>query len=277
MFSAEEIIELEQKWFKYKVKQKSKLYLVIILILLLTSVLVLYFIPQYLVNTKETVPVVKNIKEKQIVEIKKLDNKVVEINITSPIEINSTKNIEFIEKKIEKNEKNKFAFKLIPTVQSSELFSSSGSLKLNIFGKKDIIDDTTTSIEYVSKKPTFIQEIPIKKEVKKASITINEQEIDTIKYLKEKFYSTSNIIFTLMLAEEYYNKKEYEESIKWALTANDINSKNDKSWYWFAKSKIKLDKKEDALRALKAYLLNNKSNRLQTLLNKIELGDIHDN
>ena len=79
-----------------------------------------------------------------------------------------------------------------------------------------------------------------------------------------------------MLAEEYYYDKKYNETLKWALTANDIDAQNTKSWYWFAKSKVKLNHKKDAVRALKAYLANNSSKRLSTLLRKIEFGDTDD-
>lgn len=110
----------------------------------------------------------------------------------------------------------------------------------------------------------------------KSKITIETQEINSIKYLKEKFEKTHNIIFALMLAEENYLNKNYDESVKWALMANSIDAENEKSWIWFAKSKIKLSKKDDAIAALQAYLKNNKSNAAQSLLNQILVGEIND-
>jgi predicted nucleotidyltransferase len=79
-----------------------------------------------------------------------------------------------------------------------------------------------------------------------------------------------------MLAEEYYTNKNYSESNKWALIANHIDADNEKSWLWFAKSKVKLGQKEDAIVALKAFLKNNKSQAAQTLLNKINLGELNE-
>ncbi len=110
----------------------------------------------------------------------------------------------------------------------------------------------------------------------KGMIKIESKEVNSIEYLKNKFEKTSNIIFALMLAEEYYTNKNYTESNKWALIANHIDADNEKSWLWFAKSKVKLGQKEDAIVALKAFLKTNKSQAAQTLLNKINLGEMNE-
>jgi hypothetical protein len=58
--------------------------------------------------------------------------------------------------------------------------------------------------------------------------------------------------------------------------ANQSDPENEKSWIWFAKSKVKLGEKEDAITALKAYLKHNKSRAAQTLLNQINLGELNE-
>ncbi|MDD3342518.1 MAG: hypothetical protein PHR87_02965 [Sulfurospirillaceae bacterium] len=110
----------------------------------------------------------------------------------------------------------------------------------------------------------------------KSKITIETQEINSIQYLKDKFEKTHNIIFALMLAEENYLNKKYDESLKWSLMANSIDAENEKSWLWFAKSKMKLGKQNDAITALESYLKNNKSAAAQSLLNQITMGEFHD-
>lgn len=118
---------------------------------------------------------------------------------------------------------------------------------------------------------------PILEEPKpKGIIKIETHEVNSIQYLKEKFSKTHNIVFALMLAEEYYNEKNYNESNKWALIANNVDSESEKSWIWFAKSKLKLGHKEDAILALQAYLKNNKSKAIQSLLNQITVGEVID-
>lgn len=124
---------------------------------------------------------------------------------------------------------------------------------------------------------TSILAPPLTEDIKpKGVIKIESQEMNSVHYLKDKFEKTNNIIFALMLAEEYYLAQDYKESNKWALIANQLDADNEKSWLWFAKSKVKLGQKEDAIVALKAYIKNNKSKTAQTLLNQIYLGEIHE-
>ncbi|MCD8544732.1 MAG: M28 family metallopeptidase [Sulfurospirillum cavolei] len=99
---------------------------------------------------------------------------------------------------------------------------------------------------------------PLEESKTKGVIKIESKEINSISYLKEKFDTTHNIVFALMLAEEYYLSKNYVESNKWALIANNLDAENEKSWIWFAKSKVKLGQKEDAILALKTYLKKHK-------------------
>jgi len=237
------------------------------------------------VNKKE----IKKVKDKEYNPIKPIIKKTMNDTSTKPIsnnivvkqEDNKTIVLKYdnnttINKPLQKKPIKSYYFKLIPTEQGNELFSSDGFLTYNspikeveqpIDEKKQVIK----SIREAAKTFTVPKEtIEIKK---KPTIEIGMKDVDTITYLKQKFYSTSSIVFALMLSEEYYNEKKYKDSLKWALTANDIDSQNTKTWYWFAKSKVKLNKKEDAIRALKAYLSNNESKRLRTLLKKIELGD----
>jgi hypothetical protein len=256
MFNAHEIIQLEKRWFKYKIKQKSKFYVMAVIVLLALFVVLFklssnqFVMPSlFYFNKNKTIE-----KQKIFIEVPIPTAAIAPVVLeTIPTETHPTKKID------------PYEFKLIPKIQANERLRTNGALHLNLLNEseeKNIPvkkDDNTNAI-----KP------------KKINITMGTIKIDNIKYLKDKFYATSNIMFALMLAEEYYNTKSYNESIKWALTANNINSQDDKSWFWFAKSKVKLNNKDDAIRALRAFLLNNKSNKLETLLHKIESGDAND-
>jgi len=287
MFNAEEIIELERKWLKYKIKQKSKFYIIFILFLLVLSATTYQFYFQPNTHNKQPVIVKKVEKEiatkekvKEYVPIKTITIKEEKIKISQPTDKNITK-IQEVKKVIKKNIKSStnpksYYHKLEPRIQGNELFSSNGALTFySPIDKKNIDFVTDNKISPPSQEIQKKEILIIEKE-KKPSISIGMKDMDTITYLKEKFYATSNIVFALMLSEEYYNNKNYHESLKWSLTANDIDSQNTKTWYWFAKSKVKLDQKDDAIRALKAYLTNNESRRLNTLLQKIERGDTDD-
>jgi len=282
MFNAEDIIELEKKWLKYKIKQKSKFYVLLLLILSCSYFIVHnYFLldkPKQIVK-KDIVKIVKpethsiiktvdkNIEKLTTNKIQKKDNNKTIINKKSN---QTTKKIETYPKTIEQKIITKpYHFKLKPTEQGNELFSSNGVLLLNLPYKKNETIQLVRDVENKTKTQIVTKN-------QKPKISINMQEIDAITYLKEKYYATSSIVFALMLCEKYYNAKEYKNSLKWSLTANDIDAQNEKSWYWFAKSKIKLKKKNDAIRALQAYLKNNQSKKLKTLLRKIEHGDLND-
>jgi len=308
MFNAEDIIELEKKWFKYKVKQKIKFYIILII-----STIILTYIGYQTFELKQTTQHKKENKKNIEKEVKIKKQKFKAINTkkkiineqnnsknTINIEQNTTVNIvnsqisnksvlkesnntkKTVQKKqnmvIKKENLKPYYFKLVPTDQGSELFSSNGFLKLNLPFKKEEVKERVMIKEIPIVQPIRKIEAAVEKQtiIKKPKISIDMQEVDTISYLKDKYYSTSSIVFALMLAEEYYYVKNYEDALKWSLTANDIDPQNTKSWYWFAKSKVKLNKKEDAIKALKAYLSNNNSKRLSTLLNKIELGDTDD-
>ena len=290
MFNAEEIIELEKKWFMYKLKQKSKIYIFLsVLIFSFSFISYKFYFVKDKIQTNQIVK--KEVKQKKqsakkpdIIIVKKdvipkeINNTIVEkksldINKTVVIKNNKQKNIQIT--KIDTTKP--YHFKLEPTAQGSGLFSSNGFLTLNL-PFEEVQKETVKELQEEIIQPIRkIQENSSKNIVnKKPKISIDMKEMDTIAYLKDKYYSTSSIVFALMLAEEYYYEKDYNNSLKWALTANDIDTQNTKSWYWFAKAKVKLNKKEDALRALRAYLSNNSSKRLSTLLHKIELGDTDD-
>jgi len=157
------------------------------------------------------------------------------------------------------------------------------------FSQKEVMDSPSEVLAPPSSKEnlfyrsteenidTTVLAPPNLEEIKpKGMIKIESKEVNSIEYLKDKFEKTSNIIFALMLAEEYYTNKNYSESNKWALIANHIDADNEKSWLWFAKSKVKLGQKEDAIVALKAFLKTNKSQAAQTLLNKINVGELNE-
>ncbi|PSM52703.1 hypothetical protein CBLAS_0817 [Campylobacter blaseri] len=94
------------------------------------------------------------------------------------------------------------------------------------------------------------------------------------KSLEDKFYATNNITYSLMLSEQAYNNKNYNEAIKWALISNEINKDDARSWILFAKSKYKQSLKKDALIALEAFNRRVPNKEVQALIKRIENGDL---
>jgi len=291
MFNAEEIVELEKKWFRYKVKQKSKLYIILTSLIIIITLISYQFYKtknldtnivtnnikikeNFKVAKKKNPPKIKEYKEinSTITKIDKKEKKIIKVTKQS-IDTNFTKEKIDTKKMLVKDNKS-YYFKLEPTIQGNELFSSNGFLNYN----SPIQRKENKSTQKVIPPIKQVKKIMSNKDTinKNSSISINIKEMDRTTYLKEKFYKTSSIVFALMLSEEYYYDSKYNKALEWSLIANEIDPQNTRTWYWFAKSKVKLNQKDDAIKALKAYLSNNKSKRLNTLLHKIELGDTDD-
>jgi tetratricopeptide (TPR) repeat protein len=196
-------------------------------------------------------------------------------NITTIPEIKEVKEPQREEENSIQEEKG-LRLELIPVLKGSNMFTTTSELKFHnpqVTIKEEKVQETPQP-KAIKKEMIKVEKVVDKKEEKK--LEISSTEIDTIKYLKNKFFATENIVFAIMLSEEFFNAENYEESIKWALTANEIDSRNDKSWYWFAKNKVKLGQKDDAIKAIESFLGNNTSRRLSDLLKNIKYGDTND-
>ena len=293
MLSASEIHELEKKVFQYRLKKtirKSTLFIVIGFVLVGISIV-------YNEMTKSETPV--TVTQAQIVE-EKVTTSAVPQQKEEPIVSQKDDTV----KEISTHTNN-----LPPQmmVKDEPLMLKSPSVNMGKDSRKNtnyLPPPKQEEIKYFATNKDFSDE-PVKKNISKQEenfyraseeridtailapppfedtkpkgvIKIETSEVNSIQYLKEKFEKTNNIIFALMLAEEFYTTKNYTESSKWALIANQLDPDSEKSWLWFAKSKLKLGQKEDAIVALKAYLKTNKSKAAQTLLNQISLGEINE-
>ncbi len=119
-----------------------------------------------------------------------------------------------------------------------------------------------------NEKVTNSQSSLPKNETKK-KIFIQVNEVVSIKSLKKRFYQTNSPTYAIMISKRYYEKKRYKESLKWSLIANELDSSNEDSWIMFAKSKVKLNQKKDAIDALSEYLRSYDSQRAESILQEL--------
>jgi len=127
------------------------------------------------------------------------------------------------------------------------------------------------SVQEEQNKTIEKQPIPLPKENK---IIIEAKPIQNIDMLIDKFESTNNIIFANMIADEFFEKKDYKKSLEWALKANERNPNSETSWIMFAKSQVKLGNKEDAIRALEGFVSYSKNaTAASSLLRRIKNGE----
>ncbi len=301
MISSKEIVDLERKYSKLILKKRIKLLLYIFFIFLVVFFLIYYF---FYINTIKTQKKITDIDKTQTINtlISNTDiNKTFEKNIVKPkttkqIYSNTTKSIEtdkklpIIQEPIKtkplaiKNKKQKeskkrsdtpFSFKLVPTEKNS---LNQTPLKRLTFRFSSNQKDKTQRAEVKPKT--------VKNRNKDGTITLSNKsrpkidiemkDIDSIQYLKDKFKKTHDIIFALMLCENYYSQKDYKSSLKWSIIANDIDSDSERSWIWFAKSKYRLNQKDDAIKALKSFLKRDDSAYIKSLLRQIVSGEMND-
>jgi tetratricopeptide (TPR) repeat protein len=104
----------------------------------------------------------------------------------------------------------------------------------------------------------------------KKKVFITSQDGNSLSFIKKKFYATNNAVFSIKLAQKFYETKKYQQALKWSLITNEIDSKNEQSWLMFAKIKDKMGKKQDAINALNEYLKRENSTKAISLLKEIK-------
>jgi len=130
-------------------------------------------------------------------------------------------------------------------------------------------------------KPKIIQEAiqditaditPVKKEDKSA-ITIKRKETqnDIFEIIK-RFKKNNKPALSLFIAKKYYELGNYEQAYNYALITNQINSNIEASWLVFARSLVKLHKRDKAIHTLQEYIKVSHSSNAEILLNEIKSG-----
>lgn len=291
MLSNVDIFELEKKLFRYRLKQK--LHYIIFAILALSTVGIIFYYYTYSFSNISAKVEMPTLVVDNNLSLVKSENNITKEEVKEKV-TPSTVLIEEKNKEIFPTEETLFLQLPIIKTNNTDKKNYNPFVDKDVVNKKSLPEITEDDIENKvlmrkmrtkaedtfyrnaeeSIESTLLAPPPLEDEKPKGRIKIETQEVNSIVYLKDKFEKTQNIIFALMLAEEYYLTKNYNESNKWALIANSIDSDNEKSWVWFAKSKVKLGQKEDALLALKAYLKNNKSKTIESLLSQISIGEI---
>jgi tetratricopeptide (TPR) repeat protein len=89
------------------------------------------------------------------------------------------------------------------------------------------------------------------------------------KDVERRFRRSHNINDSIFLANMYYKKKNYQKAIYWSMQTNKLDNNIEESWLIFAKSKVKLGHKNEAMRVLKAYIKRSNSYEAKKLLKKL--------
>ena len=100
--------------------------------------------------------------------------------------------------------------------------------------------------------------------------TTHQGKVNLLKQLRKKFYATNDVKYAFAIVEELMAAKRYQKALKWALIANELAPESAKSWMLFAKAKLKLGKKADAINVLQAYLKTYDSAKVSRFLKQIK-------
>ena len=139
---------------------------------------------------------------------------------------------------------------------------------------------TVTSYENGSME--VVEDLPISEDVEIIKKPRNKIHINIIKTTSVSAYKDVEKRFTLshdtddslFLAKSYYRKGNYKKAEYWALQTNKVNGNIEESWLIFAKSKVKLGHKNEAIRILTTYIKRSNSVEAKSLLYKIEKGTL---
>ncbi|WP_052746076.1 CDC27 family protein [Sulfurovum lithotrophicum] len=113
------------------------------------------------------------------------------------------------------------------------------------------------------------------KQHKKVHLTITESSgRNAFKEVAKRFKETQDPDDSLFLAKAYYNQGQYKKAAYWAFQTNNVNNSIEESVLIFAKAKMKLGKKHEAIRILSKYIKQTDSLEAKILLGQIRKGKL---
>lgn len=258
------INELENRWLRYKIKAYIPHAVIVLSLIVIFTVIALITGSK----TDETAA-----DKTQVQKIKKVEQQPVLVKNSKEKSINDTEQESLKKEPVHKQE--------MPKEKKPELNKVVISPSLNFM--QEIEEETKNK---TVKKP-LPKKTPKKVETKKKSepkpvlkeerqtIVIDIGKEDTQKEIEDvirRFKKTNSPVLSLFVAKKYYEAGNYTMAYNYALITNGIDSEIEPSWLIFAKSLVKLNKKDKAIKTLKEYIAHSHSSRAQTLLDEIVSG-----
>lgn len=132
----------------------------------------------------------------------------------------------------------------------------------------------TSSPKRSEHSTTNLQQSQIQAQKKPAKLEIRTKKISKkeLQSVIDRFKKNNNPALGVFIAKKYYELGEYHKSYNYALITNQINSSIEESWIIFAKSLVKLGRKDQAIKTLQAYIKTSNSSKAQILLDNIRTG-----
>lgn len=253
--------DLEKRWKSYKIKSFFPYFIIVVSLFITIPIIYIFY-----TSNNANVPL-----HKSKIQKKNLPPITISKEKTKPIP--GIKNIT----KVPLNEE-------IQTLQPSMNFMQNiqhASAEPQYLKQQDSKKRSTVKKIRKKVKPKIIQDLvqdivpevtPVKKEPK-VVITIERKETqnDIFEIIK-RFKNNNNPALSLFVAKKYYELGNYGQSYNYALITNQINSNIEASWIVFAKSLVKLHKRDKAIHTLKEYIKVSHSSNAEILLHEITSG-----
>ena len=265
------INELEQRWLKYKMKSYIPHVIIIISLLAIFTIMVILFTKEENTYQKQTLKINTKIIE---TKIKKIEPILIKESVKPIIKIKEEK--VYVQENIQESVPSSKKISISPSLDFMKKMQDN---TLSNYEDNSAYQPTTkpikTPINYVQEQKIQVpvKQDPPKIEEEVQSIRIKRQNThDDISQVISRFNKNNNPALSLFIAKKYYELGDYHKSYNYALITNEINSGIEASWIVFAKSLVKLNEKELAIKTLKKYISQSNSNRANILLDEITSG-----
>ena len=91
--------------------------------------------------------------------------------------------------------------------------------------------------------------------------------------LLQRYKESKSSKVATYIANVYFSKNNFKDAYRYSVEANELDPSSQTSWIVTAKALFKMDKKQDAIRILKSYLLAYNSQEIKNLLFKMLSGE----
>jgi tetratricopeptide (TPR) repeat protein len=237
-----DIRNLEDRWKKYNKKRKRPFYLVISsVLLLLFAIAITQF--KHIDILKSFSFMTTNKAKSNLTETANVSTKTELIDASSNTKTVFLLNEEFTQLELKKA--------IITKPQEKSKEKKTSMLPID---EDELFTENDISKPIIKKKPVNFIKIA---------------NSNAYKDVERRFRRSHNINDSIFLANMYYKKKNYQKAIYWSMQTNKLDNNIEESWLVFAKSKVKLGHKNEAIRVLKAYIKRSNSYEAKKLLKKL--------
>ena len=277
------VIELENRWKTYKIKSFIPHAIIMASVLLITAIGYSFLQSKEETAvadqpTSEQTALSKTIKAPvQTQSEPKVETPVVHEIKEVPVVIQPQKQDTPVQYTLQENKKDIYTeekIKLTPSLSFINEMNSNIPYYQSSETSQEKSDDQNV---YQSQKQELedeaVQEKSIEQvqEVKAVKIERKNTHDDILQVI-ERFKKSNDPALSLFVAKKYYELGDYHKSYNYALITNELNNNIEASWIIFAKSLVKLNEKEMALKTLRQYIEHSGSNQAKLLLDEIRNG-----